>query len=119
MGLPGVKGDRGEKAEPGAKGEPGEKGEKGETGARGSGLPYGKLFPFCCNKKAEERNIIFLTLSHMTSEVLFTIWQVGQLAISAREDDISESKDDSGGRLHSCHALKYHVCTDLSNADLQ
>ncbi len=56
MGLPGVKGDRGEKAEPGAKGEPGEKGEKG---ARGFSTPYGKIFPFCCNKKAKEQNIIF------------------------------------------------------------
>jgi hypothetical protein len=105
MGLPGKKGDSGEKAEPGAKGDSGEKGEKGEKGGRGSSTPYGKIFPFCCNKTAEERNIIFLTLSHLASEVLFMIWQGGQLAIPAREDDISESKDDSGGRLHSCHAL--------------
>jgi hypothetical protein len=28
------------------------------------------------------------------------------------EDDISESKDDSGGRLHSCHALK---CNGFNN----
>jgi hypothetical protein len=81
MGLPGVKGDRGEKAEPGTKGEPGEKGEKG---ARGSSTPYGKIFPVCCNKKAEEQNIIFLTLFHMASEVLFMIWQGGQLAIPVR-----------------------------------
>ncbi len=81
MGLPGVKGDGGEKAEPGAKGEPGEKGEKG---ARGSSTPYGKTFPVCCNKKAQEQNIIFLTLSHMASEVLFMIWQGGQLGIHVR-----------------------------------
>jgi hypothetical protein len=40
----------------------------------------------------------------MASEVLFTIWHGGQLATPC-EDDMRESKDDSGGRLHSCHAL--------------
>jgi hypothetical protein len=45
--------------------------------------------------KRYSKNFNFkLTLSHMAYEVLFMIWQGGQLAL---KDNISECKDDSGG----------------------
>jgi hypothetical protein len=55
----------------------------------------------------------------MAFEVPFTIWQGGQLATPASEDEIRERKDDSGGQLHSFHALYCHLCTVLSNTYMQ
>jgi hypothetical protein len=53
------------------------------------------------------------------SELLFTIWMAGGPASHPCEDDIIKSKDDSGGVLQSCHDLQCHLCTLVSNADLQ
>jgi hypothetical protein len=51
--------------------------------------------------------MICLTLFHMASKVAFTIDR--GLEGYPYEDDISESKDDSGGQIAPCHALAIKI----------